>query len=71
MNVAIIVCLKNLTLITQLNNGVRPAQICLDRPTYFIWTDDTDGRNVLIERDEFLSTYNLMTDVKLTLVKKK
>lgn len=44
--------------ITEQNEGVRPAQECLDEPTFFVYSDDDpEVRNQLLEAKVFHDNY--------------
>ncbi len=56
---AVFVNEKTLDFIQQVNGGVRPAEECLENPTFFIHSDRIDDvdHNQLMTREDFVTTY--------------
>lgn len=71
MKYAMLVCMKNIAIITELNNGVEPAPECLENPTYFTWSDDPNEVNNLIDRDVFLDNFEVISEIELLAITEK
>ena len=61
----------NLKLIADLNDGIAPAQECVDNPTYFVHPDSDDDHNQLLTPEVFFDNFEPLTtglDAVLTMV---
>lgn len=62
---AVLVTNENLDIITALNDGVQPAQECIDNPTYFVWPFDHDGHSALVGEEMYNIAFKTVKELDM------